>query len=336
MTGSSGFIGRRLVIGLRARGFRVRRLVRAESGLPPGAIGAFPGAEEDAGVERRLIDFSNPSTLADPALFHGVTHVFHLAGVVRGTSLASFRRGNVLPTEALLGALAQRGPPSLRRVVHVSSQAAAGPAPALDRPTEEGAAPAPVEMYGRSKAEAEEVVRRYSRSIPCTVIRPPAVFGPGDAAFLALFRMLRWNVSLHPGTRDKYVSLIYVDDLVQGMIDAARAPAAEGGTYFLGPPEPVQWREIHRAAAAAAGRRPLEADVPALALGLAGKVGDVVGRLTGRVPLLTSQKLALARPRYWVCSSERARRAFDFRAPTSLEEGMRTTYQWYREAGWLR
>jgi nucleoside-diphosphate-sugar epimerase len=318
------------VEALLERGFTVRCLVRAGSPAP-----AEPDPRADPRVLHHVVEYAVPEGLGAATVLDGATHVFHLAGVTRGRSMADFRRGNVLPVESLLGALERRRVP-VRRFVHVSSQAAAGPAASLARPVREADPPAPIEFYGRSKAEAEGVVQRYSGSIPCTVVRPPAVYGPGDRDFLVLFRMLRWRLSAHAGRRDAYLSMVYVDDLVEGMIDAALSPRTAGGTYFLAREEPERWGNVHRIVAGIAGRRPLRVDVPGVAVAAAGRAGDAWARLTGRTPLLTSQKAALARPRYWICSSEEARRAFGFRAPTALEDGLPTTYRWYREHGWLR
>lgn len=335
VTGSSGFIGSHLVRALLRRRWEVRCLTRSASS-PEASGDAVAGAGRSAEprAQRYLVDYAEPRTLAATPALDGVTHVFHLAGVTRARSEDEFRRGNILPAESLLGALEARRAP-LQRFLHVSSQAAAGPAPSLDHPTVESAPLLPIEAYGRSKADAEGVVHRYSRTLPCTIIRPPAVYGPADRGFLALFRLLRWRLSLHPGRRDAYLSMIFVDDLVEGMIEAALSPAANGGTYFLAHPEPVEWGELHRAVAALEEGRTVKLDVPHFAVAGLGRIGDLYGRLTGRPPLLTSQKARLGRPRFWVCSAERARAAFGFEAPTSLESGLAATHRWYRAQGWL-
>jgi nucleoside-diphosphate-sugar epimerase len=196
-------------------------------------------------------------------------------------------------------------------------------------------APQPVEAYGRSKLEAERVVRSYASWIPSTIIRPCSVYGPRDVDFLQAFRQVSHGWGIYPGCRDRYLSLIFVGDLVNGIVQAAQTPAAAGRTYFLCADRPLSWRDLYRAMAGVMGTRIVELNIPQWAIDWAGRAGDVYSRLSGRYSLANSQKIALSRPRYWVCSSERAREDLRFAARVSLPEGLEATYRWYVEHGWL-
>lgn len=323
VTGSSGFIGSRLVQHLVAEGYRVRRLVRATS--RPAIL---------AGVETHVLDFEDGVSLRSHPALEDAELVFHLAGVTKALTADEFRRGNVLPTVNLLRALDGRS--ALRRFVVVSSQAAAGPARSLEAPVTESDAPRPIEGYGSSKLEAEEEARRFASRVPVTVVRPCSVYGPGDVDFLPLFRMARRGLLLYPGTAAQYLSLLHVDDVVDGLVAASRADTTRGETVFFASAAPVRWSELGAVIARAAGRsRALALNVPVGVVRAVVPAGEAWARATGRRSLLNRHKVALARPRFWVCSAARAAELFGFEPRRGLAEGVESTYAWYAREGWV-
>jgi nucleoside-diphosphate-sugar epimerase len=123
--------------------------------------------------------------------------------------------------------------------------------------------------------------------------------------------------------------------VVSAIVVAARSNV-EVGTYFLANHKPVQWRDLFMCAAEACGRRlRLDIEAPMGLARLAALAGDGVGLLTGRPALLSSGKLALSTPRFWVCSAAAARSALGLRESATIAEGFRETCEWYRHAHWL-
>ena len=325
VTGSTGFIGSHLVDALLARGYTVRALVRPET--PPDA--------RDARIEHFQADLLDDRSVRASRVWEGATHVFHLAGVTRGRTLAQFRAGNVFPTANVLAALAAR-PGKPPRVVLASSQAAAGPAASRETPVTESDRPVPVEAYGRSKLQAEQAVARYRDELPITIIRPSAVYGPRDRDFLAAFKQASGRVALHAVPREHSFSLIHVLDLVDALIRAAERPSAAGRTYFVADEQPVSWGQLYDEVATAAGSRPFQLELPRTAVRLAAHAGDLLSTITGRATLLNRNKAALARPRWWLCDASRARAELEWKSAVPLQQGVRETYNWYVDAGWLR
>jgi len=329
VTGSSGFVGSHLVEALAGAGWTVRRLVRPESAPGPPALPAALARR----VETHAAPLADAEALGRSPALDGVDAVFHLAGVTKRRTLAEFRAGNVAPAAALLDALAARaprgGPPA--RLVFVSSQAAAGAAHTLDRPRTERDPAEPVGAYGHSKREAERLVIAHPGGIPWTILRPSAVYGPRDRDFLPVFRHAARGMALYPGTRDAWLSLVYVGDLARALVLAATAPQAVGGTYFVAGDERVPWPAVYDAAAATAGKRVRVAfDAPGPVLAAAGLAGDVWAAVTGREVLVTREKLRLGRPRFWCCSAARARLELGWVPAVGLAEGARRTYAWYK------
>ncbi len=145
------------------------------------------------------------------------------------------------PSAVLRGELSRGGPhrAGVRRcriarpiLIHVSSQAAAGPA-VEGRPRVESDPAAPVSQYGRTKRLGECAAERFAHRVPITIVRPPMVLGEGDRLGLSLFRsVVRFHVHLTPGVRPQRFSLIHADDLVHLLILAAergrRLPPGQG------------------------------------------------------------------------------------------------------------
>ena len=302
ITGANGFIGRHLCRRFAAAGWDVRPIVRADY------------------VAERV-----------SALVKGADVLIHAAGATRARSATVMHRSNVTLTKRTLDAALRAG---VQRFVFISSQAAAGPAPSRESIVDENTPPVPVEEYGRSKLAAESEVKAVR--LPWTIVRPAAVYGPGDRDFLQMFRLARHGLAIYPGTRDHWLSIAHVRDIVDGIFSAATNPRAERRTYFLGGPEPQQWRWLFHAAARAAGQLVrAEANVPGWLVRIAARAGDIKATFSGRVGLLTTEKARLGKPAFWICSSERARRELDFAPRVALQDGLRETYLWYRKAGWL-
>ena len=325
VTGSSGFIGSHLVDALLERGATVRALVRAEGSQ----------VSRDARVSYFTADLLDDRSVRECAIWAGATHVFLVGGVTKRRTLAEFRDGNVVPTANILAALALRAA-AVRRVVLVSSQAAAGPAESPSRPVREDDPPRPIEAYGRSKLEAEQATRRFSDTLPITIVRPSAVYGPRDADFLNIFKQATNRLSVYAAARDQLMSIVYVRDLVNAIMLAAESPLARGRTYFVGSQAPVSWSDLYAAIAALSGARSFELQLPGFLLGMAGRAGNAFSLITGRAVLLNANKVALARPKWWLCDSTRIRDELGWKDETSVPAGLRETYLWYLHAGWLR
>jgi nucleoside-diphosphate-sugar epimerase len=326
VTGSSGFIGSHLVRGLLEQGATVRALVRPQSATKA----------RDSRVEYHEVDLLNERAVAESNVWDGATHVFHLAGLTVANSAEQFRLGNVQPIAHIVAALRSRANPP--HLILVSSQAAAGPARDRDAPVSEGDLPAPFEPYGRSKREAELVVEAASDSMPVTIVRPPAVYGPGDRDFLEAFKQALGAVALHASPPDSWFDLLHVADVVNALLLAAQSKASHGRTYFLSHDTPIRWRDLydHVATSASVSATSVRhVQVPTVLMQGAAIVGDTIGLVTGRTPLLNSQKLLMSKPSFWLCSSQRIREELHWKPVVTPHNGVRETYLWYVDAGWL-
>lgn len=331
VTGSSGFIGGHLADALLARGATVRCLRRPSSRDTAYA----PDIEQrhTGHLSTHTVNLLDARAVAESDVWRGATHVFHVAGLTAAPSHTDFRRGNVTPLANMLPALAARR--EKPRVVVVSSQAASGPARDRATPVCESDPPLPVDAYGTSKREAECVAESFMPTLPICVVRPPAVYGPRDVDFLAAFRQAVARVAFFATAPDNVIDLLHVADVVSALLLAGEGAAAPGNSYLLSADTGLTWRELYRAVSSLAGTNPREVAVPEALLRVAARVGDLAGTVTGRTPLLNSQKLALGRPRYWLADSTRIRQELGWRPAFTPRDGLRDTYLWYVARGWL-
>ena len=327
VTGSTGFIGSRMVDALVAQGRRVRVLLRPESR-------AGSSSSQRAGVEASRAAYGDAEALGRAV--SGVAAIIHLAGVTKAVDEAGFAQGNVTPVENLLEAV-KRHNPGLSRFLLVSSLAAIGPAASASPGVRESDKPHPVSAYGRSKLLGEEAARRHAGSVPLTIVRPPAVYGPGDRDILEVFAMMKkgYLLSAGSGKRQRF-SMIHVDELIRGIVLALDSEKAAGEDYFITSPRGYAWDEVVEAARPVLGfQRLVRIDLPKpLVFGL-GAVLGAVARLTGRPALINSDKANELVQDYWVCSPEKAERELGFRASVPLGEGVAETLRWYSREGWL-
>jgi nucleoside-diphosphate-sugar epimerase len=320
VTGGTGFIGTHLLEKLVAKGDAVRALVRrtrVPRGLPAGVETVYGDLVSGEGILEAL---------------RGADAVIHLAGVTKALRPQDYYSGNVRATEQLAHAMAGRGVGQALRLVHVSSLAAIGPATA-GAPLAEDAEPHPLTHYGKSKLDAERVVRRL---VPdAVIVRPPVVYGPRDTDVFQLLKSISKGLVLEIAGGERWFSAIYVKDLVEGLLAAAGAPRAAGRAYFLAHAEPVSWRQLGASAARIMARTPRVVTVPFAMANAVGACGEVWARLSGKPGIVSREKIAEARCMAWTCDTGRAARELGFVAPTSLDEGLAATLAWYKEAGWL-
>ncbi|HWR00297.1 MAG TPA: NAD-dependent epimerase/dehydratase family protein [Chlorobaculum sp.] len=327
VTGSTGFIGSRMVETLVRQGVGVRVLLRPESA---------PSLSDSvhAGVQEFQADYRDSDALGRAV--KGVRAIIHLAGVTRAADEVGFFDGNVLPVENLLEAVRKRNP-DLERFLLVSSLAAAGPSSSSYPGIRESDQPNPVSAYGRSKLLGEEAALRHAGNVPVTIVRPPAVYGPGDKDILEAFGMMKKGYLVAAGSAKRQrFSMIHVDDLVEGILLALHSEAAAGGTYFISAPRAYGWDEVIAAARPVLGfGRLLRISLPdPLVFGLGAVIGAAAG-ITGKNALINMDKANELVQDYWVCSPEKAERELGFVARTTLTEGIATTLQWYQRNGWL-
>ena len=322
VTGATGFVGSHLVEGLLERGYRVRCLVRKTSNLR---------WLSDLEVEYVHGDIADKDSLS--GVFENVDLVFHSAGLTKAKSREEYFRANAEGTRNLVEACLERNP-ELKRFVYVSSQAAVGPG-ADEKPLDENAPCRPITDYGESKLEGERIVLQHSSQLAVTIVRPPAVYGPRDADVLGFFKVASKGFRVSLGKGESLLSLVYVKDLVDGIIKAAENPKSAGQTYFIADERVYSWREAFNIIAEALKKRTIPLRTPRRVVLFLALISESFSGLFGRPATFNTQKAREITQRYWGLDVSKARAELGFSAKFDLEQGAAETVKWYRDKGWL-
>jgi len=261
----------------------------------------------------------------------GVTHVIHCAGLTKARSSAEFREGNQTGSSNVVAAAnAQSG--KVKRLVHISSLAALGPAEA-SKPAREDDSPQPVSEYGKSKLAGELEVRRNFRG-ESVVVRPPAVYGPRDSAFLPLFQAISKHILPRPSARQA-LSVVYVKDLAEAVMTLLEHPGAAGKCFFVASPHEVTAREMADEIASQIGHWTVPLPMSPALLWPVCLFREAWSQVTRKASLLNLQKFAELRAPGWVCDPSLLSRVTGFQCKTNLKEGIALSLDWYRRNRWL-
>jgi len=323
ITGATGFIGSHLTEALHAKGYTLRCLVRKTSNLE--WIKHLP-------IEYVYGDLFNPEILRKAV--SDAELIVHVAGTTKARSAKGYFLGNHVATKNLLDAVAATHPP-LKRFVHISSQAAVGPS-ANGVPIDEKTPFHPITAYGESKMEAEKECLKFRDTIPITITRPPAVYGPRDRDVFTFFESVNKGLQPMIGFNNKEVSLIHVRDLVHGILLAAEHPAGKGNTYFISSARYYNWREIGELTSRIMQKRTLRVRVPVSLVYTIAVLSELYSMITRQPVLLNYDKAKDIVQDSWTCSIAKARGELGFSEQRTLEEGIRETVAWYRERGLLK
>ncbi|HXR04190.1 MAG TPA: NAD(P)-dependent oxidoreductase [Verrucomicrobiae bacterium] len=322
LTGASGFVGSHILDSLCARRIDTVVLLRPtsnkrfiEAHLPQltvctGSIG-----------DRQSLD----------AALREVTHVIHCAGCTKALRLPEFYEINHIGTRNLVEAINRR-PGQIERLVHISSLAAGGPA-TPDRPAREDDPPRPVSEYGKSKLAGEQEVRQCKSDY--VIVRPPAVYGPRDDAFLPFFKAIKVHFQLRVGSRPLALSLVFVKDLAEAVAGCLTSSAAVRKTFYAASPEITNAHALTGEMASQMGTWTLKIPVPSAALWPVCLLQEAVSRLTGKPSVLDRQKYVELSAPGWVCDTTHLQQELGIVCATGLQKGLAGTLAWYRQHGWL-
>ena len=302
VTGGTGFVGRNLLSALHDRSLSARVLARNPSALASqtGDWEVIEGDLRDKAALRRLAE--------------GATSLIHIAGIVAAARPGEFAEHNTIAAANLAAIASQAG---VERFIFVSSLAAREPH---------------LSPYATSKAEAEDDINMLDTTMTRIIVRPPAVYGPGDRATLPLFQQLIRRHAFIPAAPNGRFSLIHAGDLANALIGLA-TDDTPAGIHEIddGTPAGYSWPQIAAIASEVTGRIVQIHHLPRPLVSLAARIAGLKAQLTGRPDILTAGKVNELFHLDWVATPS----PLSERSNIRFREGFAATLAWYRAHGQL-
>jgi nucleoside-diphosphate-sugar epimerase len=258
--------------------------------------------------------------------------VFHLAAATRARSEQEYYAANAEGTRALVETILA-AQPRPRRLVYLSSLAAAGPA-SHGQPIGRSDAPRPITAYGRSKLAGEQYCLSAGDKLEVVILRAPAVYGPRDRDLFLGFRLAAYGILFVPRGPERLLQFIHVTDLVEALIRAAVVPQATG-IYHVAEAQAYAWSEIAQWIAKAMNCQVRAVRIPQWTLRAAAAVSEFAAATGGQATIFNREKARELLAPGWLCETEAAKRDLGFEGRIPLPAGLTGTAAWYREQGWL-
>jgi nucleoside-diphosphate-sugar epimerase len=321
VTGATGFTGGHLARALAAAGCAVRALVRPTTDAEPLTKAGYQvvrGDLRDADAVRRAVD--------------GVEKVYHIAAAFRlaGQPDDYYWDCNVLGTKNLLEAAKRCG---VERFIHCSTIGVHGDVGS--EPIDETGPFNPGDVYQRTKVEAERLASQaFAEGLPGVIFRPGGIYGPGDTRFLKLFRAIARKRFFMLGSGEVRYQLIYIDDLVDGILLCGAKESALGNTYILTGETAITLNEFARLVGEAVGMIYKHPKLPLWPAVVAAHVCEAVCTPFRINPPIFPRRLDFFRKER-AFRIDKAKRELGFQPKVEPAEGLKRTADWYFEQGLL-
>ncbi len=322
VTGGTGFTGHNLSKRLLQDGHQVRLLVRNKKRV---ALEPHPGLEIEEGDIR-------DRAAVDKAVA-GVAKVFNIAAMYRSASSLDqdYRDIHVEGVRHLLESAVRH---RVKRFVHCSTVGVHGDVKVP--PANEESPYAPADIYQRTKLEGELLARDFAakNGLALSVVRPTAIYGPGDMRLLKLFKLAAKKITPVIGTGKIFYHMVYIDDLVQGFLLASEREEAIGQVFIVGGQENMILDELLSTIAKITGSPDRKFHIPALPFQLAGSLCEKICIPLGIEPPIYRRRVDFfTKSRSFDIS--KARKLLGYSPHYGLQEGLAKTAKWYKAQGLL-
>ncbi len=323
VTGGSGFTGSHLVKELINKKYRVRVLARA---------GSKVSDLKKLGASIAVGDISNRESVFNAV--RGVDRVFNIAAAYREATLDEkiYWDVNHKGTINILDACLKYNVP---RLVHCSTIGVVSSV--KDPPGDETASYSPDDAYQRSKCKAEEAVLKYikEKSLRASIIRPCAIYGPGDLRLLKMFKMAARKKIFMFGNGNALFHMVFIDDLVNSFILASEKNRALGEVFIIGHEKYTTLNELFTMIAGIFNISPGIIHIPLLPVELLAVILEYIYKPFKKQPPLYRRRVAFFKKNR-AFDISKAKKILGFKPGLSLEQGLKITADWYLKNGYIK
>ncbi len=318
VTGAAGFVGSHLCETLIKNGCEI-----------VGLIGPTCDTQWIKNLDMTFIrgDITDKKSLLKAVC--GVNRVYHLAGMLGSANSDAIFKNNYEGTKNLVDACLENGT-KFDRFLFVSSHAVMGPTP-KDKLYNEDMECHPVSDYGRSKLLAEQYLQSTNGQLPHTIVRLPIVFGPRSfRGFFSVYQLLEKRLHFNFGKGESNVG--FVQDMVDGMIDASQSQKTIGKAYFIGDKKTYSLNEMFEAIQKTIGKKTIKITTPYFVAYIFAAFSELYAKMSGGQVLLFRKDFKYP---FWRMDVSKAEKDFGFKTKVPLEEGLKITADWYKKNGFL-
>lgn len=322
VTGSTGFTGAALVKRLLQEGHSVAGLDK-QKGLMDDELVRL-------GAEITYASVTDRDAVARCS--QGAEVVMHLAAAFReiGVSDSLYKAVNVEGTATVVEEAINAG---ARKLIYCSTQGVHGHIEAP--PGDENSPIAPADYYQKTKYEGEEIVRGYKDCIEFTILRPTAIYGPGDPGrFMMIYRRVKKGVFPMFGRGRTFYHPVYIDNLVDAFVLAMVPGVGAGEAYIIGDEEYFSIEELVVRVGRAIGVDVRVPHYPILPLIVAGHACEKICKPFNIVPPIFPRRVDWFRQVRGFCI-QKAKNDIDYQPKIGIDEGLRLTGAWYQAHGYI-
>jgi nucleoside-diphosphate-sugar epimerase len=329
ITGASGFIGSFLVEEGLSRDYQVYAGIRKSSSK---------AYLQDPRIRFVEFDFSSVDRIVPVLLelksqnirFH---YIIHNAGLTKAQKKEDYSKVNYLNTKNFIEAL-QQADMIPDKFVFISSLAAFGPGnPKTLDPVKLSDKPNPIELYGKSKLEAETYIQSLE-TFPWLIFRPTGVYGPRERDYFVFFQTIHRGFETYIGREKQILTFIYVKDLVRVIFDAISSSILRKA-YFVSDGNEYDTVLFSAITKKHLNKKTIRLVVPPRVVKSIALLLEKSYGVFGKIPTLNTDKYKVMSSTNWRCEVDPLQNDFNFKAQYDLEKGVKETLEWYRNEGWL-
>ena len=329
ITGASGFIGSFLVEEGLKNGYTVYAGIRKSSSR---------GYLTDPRIKFIEFDFSTREKVIETLTECKVNqirfdYIIHNAGLTKARKKEDFYNVNCQSAINFIEGLIKTGMVP-DKFIYMSSLAAYGPGnPETGKPVMLSDRPNPIELYGKSKLEAEKYITSL-KDFPWLIFRPTGVYGPREKDYYVFFQTINRGLEPYIGFKKQILTFIYVRDLVR-LIYIAIGSDQLRKAYFVSDGKEYPSELFAAITKKALGKKTIRFTVPLSIVKTIATVGESLSALWGGMPTLNTDKYNVLSSTNWRCEVEPLARDFGFKAEYDLEKGVNEVVGWYKKENWL-
>lgn len=326
ITGASGFVGSHLVEAAKDQLFEVHAAVRASS-----------LTDEIIPFVDKFVypDWNSPQDLDKLLLTEKYDFIIHAAALTKSKSEQEMYKVNVDFTKNLLQSVSNLAEKP-KRIVFVSSLAAIGPIPYQENRFIQDDSPYhPVTVYGRSKRDAELMIKEQFDHLPITIVRPTAVYGPREKDLFILFDTMNKGFEPYIGRKPQALSFIYVKDLVEVLLLSLGEQELKIASYNITDGEVYTKYAMAEIFKSIFQKRLLRVHIPYAIVEYFSILLQKLYSKSSKTPVIYPERLNELTAENWGCNIQEVKNKLNFEPKYNLERGLKETLQWYKTNKWL-